>query len=75
MSPRDKLLRHAYHELFLVTMRSGEAFEGLLAATDDKVVKLVAASLVDGNDRKRVDGDLYLPRENVLYLQSPGGMP
>lgn len=75
MNRRDKLLRKAHYETFVITLRSGESFEGLLADVDEKVVKLVGASLVDGEDRAPVDGDLYLPRENVLYLQNPGGRP
>lgn len=69
---RDRLIRRTLRERFVVTMKSGATFEGLLAEVDDRTVVLVNASALDENGRHRVDGSLYLPRSEVDYLQRPG---
>ena len=72
MARRDQLIHRALLERFVVTMRSKEAFEGLLLDADDKTVVLTDASALNGRDRVSVDGDLYLPRAEVSYMQRPG---
>ena len=75
MNRRDRLLRQVHLQRFIVTLTSGETFDGLLADVDDNSVKLVGAFAVDANNRETVDGDLYLPRSKVLYMQNPEGRP
>jgi hypothetical protein len=36
MARRDRLIRQALRERFVVTLRSGETFDGLLLDADDK---------------------------------------
>jgi hypothetical protein len=69
------LLRQVHLQRFIVTLTSGETFDGLLADADENSVKLVGAFAVDAKSRESVDGDLYLPRSKVLYMQSPEGRP
>jgi hypothetical protein len=69
---RDRLIRDCFRERFLITMRGGETFDGLLLEADDRTVVLVNASAVEGTTRHRVDGALYLPRGDVAYMQKPG---
>jgi len=69
---RDRLIRQALRERFVVTMRTKETFEGLLLEADDKTVRLTDAHVLDGKTRLSVDGDLYLPRAEVSYMQRPG---
>lgn len=71
MARPDRLIRQALRERFVVTMRSKEAFEGLLLEADDKTVRLTDAYALSGTDRVSVDGDLYLPRAEVSYMQRP----
>jgi hypothetical protein len=68
---RDQLIRRALRDRFVVTMRSKEAFEGLLLDADDKTVQLTDAYALTGRDRVSIDGDLYLPRTEVAYMQRP----
>lgn len=75
MNRKDRLLRAAHLERFVVTLTSGETFDGLLADCDDNSVKLVGASAVSDTETVSVDGDLYLPRDKVAYMQNPGGRP
>ena len=67
----DRLVKRALRERFVVTMQGGETFEGLLLDADDKTVRVTQAYLLDGKSRISVDGDLYLPRFEVAYMQKP----
>jgi hypothetical protein len=69
---RDRLIRQALRERFVVTLTTGETFDGLLDEVDDKSVRLIDAHAVDGANRVKVDGSLYLPRDRVAYMQKPG---
>jgi hypothetical protein len=67
-------VRKALRERFVATMRSGETFDGLLVEADEKTFRFADAYAVDAkNNRISVDGELFLPRAEVLYLQRPGG--
>ena len=70
---RDKLVKRALRERFIATLRSGETFDGLLVDVDEKTFRFTNAWAVDGKNRISVDGELFLPRSEVLYLQRPGG--
>jgi hypothetical protein len=72
---RDRLLRQVHLQRFVVTLTNGETFDGLLADADDNSVKLVGAFAIDEKSRESVDGDLYLPRTQIRYMQTPEGRP
>ena len=72
MSRRDRLVNRALKERFVATLRSGESFDGLLIDADEKTYRFANATAVDGNNRVRVDGELFIPRDQVAYLQKPG---
>ena len=69
---RDRLLKQLLRERFVITLRHGESFDGLLADVDEKTVRLVDAFALDGKNRVSVDGDLLIPRPEIVYLQRPG---
>lgn len=67
---RDRLLRKLVRERFVVTLLSGQTFSGLLDETDQAHLVLVAASSIsDGSYPVNVDGQLFLPREQIAYMQ------
>lgn len=68
---RDRLLRGLLHDRLVVTLRSGETFDGLFIEADERVIRLANADLVTEKSRVSVDGDLYLPRYDVIYMQKP----
>ena len=70
MGSRDRLLRKALRERFVVTLVSGETFDGLLIDVDDRTLTLANASAISGTERVKVDGLLYLPRP-IAYMQKP----
>jgi small nuclear ribonucleoprotein (snRNP)-like protein len=70
MAARDRLIRKALRERFVVTLTSGETFDGLLIDVDDRTLTLANAHAISGAERVKVDGLLYLPRP-VAYMQKP----
>lgn len=70
MARRDRLIRQSLRSRFLVTLHSGEAFEGVLLDFDESSFVLADATAVSPTgDRATVDGHLWLPRSGVVYLQ------
>lgn len=69
----DALMRDGRLRKVLVTLDSGEAFEGVLSGCDAHTVVLVRASQVVSAETTplRIDGELVLPRSDIRYLQRP----
>lgn len=68
---RDRLIRDAERQRFLVTMTDEEAFDGILLDWDEAHLVLADASSVARNgDRLQLDHHLWLPRPRVKYLQA-----
>lgn len=66
----DRLLRGVLRERFVVTLATGETFDGLLDEHDTAYLTFVDAhALVSGQPAVPVDGALYLPRSNIAYMQ------
>ena len=66
------VLRDVLRERVIVTMKSGEAFDGVLMAADDRAWELVNAKALGVGERGAdvpVDGSVILPRDNVAYCQ------
>ena len=72
MARRDRLIRQVLRERFVVTLRGGESFDGLLLDMDEKTIRLGDTTALDGNNRALVDGELFVPRGEVVYMQRPG---
>lgn len=73
MSRADRLVRRVLRERFVVTLRSGETFDGLLVDADAKTFRMANACAVDAKGgRVAVDGELFVPRDQVTYFQRPG---
>lgn len=71
MFNRDRLVKSHLRTRFLVTLKTGEAFEGLLYEADDRTLVLADAFAVDEHARQRVDGQVFLDRQAVAYMQVP----
>jgi len=65
-------MRQVLRDRFVATLRDGASFEGLLVDADEKTFRFADAWALDGKNRVSVDGELFLPRGEVLYLQKPG---
>ena len=68
---RDRVIRAHLREEFLVTLADGTGLQGLLVEADDKTIVLANVSQVERDRTVPVDGQLFIPRSNVLYLQKP----
>jgi hypothetical protein len=73
---RDRLVREALRDRYIVTLKSGATFDGLLWDADEATFVLVDADSVAVSQRgdtlrTPVDGSLYLSRSDVDYMQHP----
>lgn len=73
VSATDRLIRERLREDVVVTMKSGEAFRGVLYAADGRSFVLRdAKALTDMSARPvGVDGELILARDQIDYFQRP----
>ena len=70
MARKDRLLLMAERGRFLVTTDSEEAFEGVLYDWDESNIVLADFCQVSPTgDRMKLDGDLWLPRPRIKYMQ------
>jgi hypothetical protein len=71
---RDRLIRAAERERFLVTMVDDEAFSGVLLDWDEGHFVLAdAESVAPTGDRLSIDHYLWLPRPRIKYMQAVRG--
>lgn len=71
---RDRLLKLLLRDRFVITLKTGETFDGLLDEWDDRNLLFVDAWAVTEKSRVKLDGTgLWLTRENVAYLQRLAG--
>lgn len=68
---RDRLLKALLRERFVVTLKTGETFDGLLDRHDERTIELLNVHAVTEQARLPVDGRIYFPRDQVAYMQRP----
>lgn len=68
-SARRSLLKTALRDRFVVTLVSGDAFNGLLAEVDAQTLILDDASLHANGAWVPADGRVFLARQKVAYMQ------
>lgn len=71
LSAQDRLIRRRLKERIVMTLKSGEAFNGLLCEIDMKTVVLRDAKVLNGTNPVPVDGELIVARADINYLQRP----
>lgn len=70
--PTDVLLRQHLLTRYVVTIASGETFDGLLASVDARTVVLRQVGVMKEDGKLTpVDGDVVLRRDAVSYMQRP----
>lgn len=71
-APADRLLVDRLRERFVITLTTGETFDGLLDDVDDRTLVLLDVKVVGDDGRVRaVDGHLVLERDRIAYMQRP----
>lgn len=78
MARRDRLVRQTLRCRYVVTLKSGATFDGVLFDADESSLVMVGAEslALSGRGetvRTRVDGHLVLFRAEVDYMQLPPG--
>lgn len=68
---RDRLLREHLRYRFVVTLKTGETFDGLLDGWDESSLEFVDAHAVSASDTVPIDGRLFVPRTQIAYMQRP----
>lgn len=69
---RDRVISDLLRARFLVTLKTGETFNGLLSDSDARSLVLVdATSLAADREPLPVDGCLIVARDDVAYIQRP----
>ena len=68
---RDRLLRKLIRERFVVTLKSGQAFDGLLNEHDGSHLVFIDAHALSasGGQPVPVAGELFVDRANIAYVQ------
>jgi hypothetical protein len=71
MGRADRLLRSKIRTRYLVSTADGEAFAGVLVDHDEQHLVFADVEQVALNaDRLHVDGQLWLPRDRIKYMQT-----
>lgn len=71
MARRDRLVRQYLRTRFGVTMKSGQTWSGVMLDVDDRTLELTSAHLVNSDGTETpADGHIYLPRDDVAYMQT-----
>lgn len=71
---RDRLLRERVCDKVVVTLKTGAAFGGVLFKVDDRVLVLRDTQALGAGQNGGpvgVDGELFLSRSDVEFLQRP----
>lgn len=68
---RDRIVRQHLRDRFLLTLTDGSAIEGLLIDADATTIILADCNAVTPSAKTSVDGQVFIPRANVLYMQRP----
>lgn len=71
---RSRILTSRFREHVAVTLKSGDAFAGILYSADNKALVLRQAEAVGAGENKTnlpLDGELILLLADVAWLQRP----
>lgn len=68
---RDRIIKLHVRERFVVTLKSGEAVEGVLMDADDTSLVMADCTVWRGDAKWRADGQMFLARADVAYMQRP----
>lgn len=71
MFARDRIIKSHLRQRFVVTLKSGDAFEGLVLDADSRMIVLGDAQTFTADGPAGVDGQLFIERADVAYFQLP----
>ena len=66
----DRIVRRQLSTRFVITMKSGQTWDALLIEADRLTLSLADVSSISSDgSRTRADGQVFLPRLDVAYMQ------
>jgi hypothetical protein len=66
----DRIVQQQLRTRFIITMKSGQTWSALLISADRNTLHLAEASAITpGGDATPADGQIFLPRADVAYMQ------
>lgn len=65
----DRIVRRLLRVEFLVEMKTGQTWRGVLVEADEHTLSLLSASHITRDGAVPVDGQLFLPRADVAFIQ------
>ena len=68
---KERVLTSLLKERFIVSLTDGNAVEGLFIDADFKTIQLSDCYRITVDARVRLDGEMFIPRGNVIYIQKP----
>lgn len=67
---RDRIVKLHVRERFLVTLKSGEAIEGVLLDADRTSMVFADCIVWRGDAKWKADGQLFVARLDIAYMQT-----
>ena len=65
------LLDSIIRERVVVTLKDGQAFRGLFNNADKNTLTLLDVEYLKPEGTTKVDGEVFIPREHIAYIQRP----
>lgn len=67
----DRVLSRILRDRVVVTLKDGQSFRGLFDGADKNHLVLVDAEYLKSEGPTKVDGEVFLPRDHVAFVQRP----
>ena len=67
----DWMLRSLLRERLVVTLKDGQSFRGLFNGGDRKTLALLDAEYLKSDGAVKADGEVFVPRDHIAYIQRP----
>lgn len=70
MARADRVVKQYLRTRFVVTMKPGQTWSGVLLEADNQTLRLSEARLINSDGSETAaDGNVFLPRSDVAYMQ------
>lgn len=70
MARADRIVKQHLRTKFLITLKTGTTWSGLLVDADASTLQLIDAEVFDADGTStKADGRVFLPRADLAYMQ------
>ena len=71
MRRNDWLLNSIMRDQVVVTLKDGQSFRGIFNGGDKNHLALLGVEYLKPEGATKVDGEVFLPRDHVAFVQKP----